>query len=84
MRYDLCPSTKCYIFSVAIGDILYKKNCHVLNNGFKMETLRHLNDRSLYASQISQYTFLPYIHMSQKGNDRPGIITDYAYLQAIK
>lgn len=49
------PNTKCYIFSVAIEDILYKKNCHVLNNGFKMDTLGHLNNRLLYASQINQY-----------------------------
>lgn len=27
-------------FFVAIGDILCKKNCCVLNNGFKMETFK--------------------------------------------
>lgn len=29
--------------------MLYKENCHVLNNRFKMETLKHLRAKSLYA-----------------------------------
>lgn len=44
-------------FSVAIENIFCKKNCHVLNNGFKMEMLRHLNSRSLYASQNGNWGY---------------------------
>lgn len=45
MRYDLQPSTKCYIFSVGIEEMLYKENFHVFNNSFKMKTLKHVKAR---------------------------------------
>lgn len=51
MRYDFYPSTKCSIFSIAREEILHVKNCHVLNNRFKMEIWKHLSSRLLYDSQ---------------------------------
>ena len=51
MRYDLYLSMEYYIFSVAIEERFFKENCHILNNRFKMETLRHLKARPLYASK---------------------------------